>query len=414
VKFWKSCIGLLGIFVTGCSAALPQDEVSRVLVVQNLNSPTSVAIASYYMRRHNLEPTQYASIRLPDSALTSANEGITYQTYLKEVEEPIRAMLATRKDTVRYIVLTKGIPIRVSGVPHPFQEAPNYQQTQSLDGTLAALDYRAPYVPLRNGGSSDIFAAVVPNLYWGQTAPFEHRDLGGYLVTRLDGYTESDAKALVDRALAPGPKFGKVLLDPQGSNAGSQRAQPVSFISLDKCTIPISQICGLNPSYGSFTNSDYNQDLLFTAEQLKNFPSLSTEVALPNQFSTGKNLIAYVSWGSNDGPFNLAAYKGLSFVPGAIAETAVSTSGRTFLPTTGGQSLIADLVKQGVTGVKGYSDEPYLDAIASPSLLLSSYFCGSNLATSYYRASRWLGWRDIVIGDPLAHTSIPPGKNCAF
>lgn len=414
MKFWKYSIGLLGILVTSCSAALPQDDVSRVLVVQNLNSPTSVAVASYYMRRRNLDPTQTISIRLPDSALTSANETIPYQTYQKEVEEPLRALLATRKDTVRYIVLTKGIPIRVTGVPHPFQEVPTYQQTQSLDGTLAALDYKAPYIALRNGGSADIFAAVIPNLYWGQTVPFEHRDLGGYLVTRLDGYTESDAKALVDRALAPGPKIGKVLLDPQGSNGGSQRPQPVSFITLEKCTIPISQGCGTNPNYGGFTNSDYNQDLLFAAEQLKNFPSLSTEITPPNRFSAGKKLIGYASWGSNDGPFNVFTYNSLSFVPGAIAETAVSTSGRTFLPTTGGQSLVADLVKQGVTGVKGYSDEPYLDAIASPSLLLTSYFCGNNLATSFYRSSRWLGWRDIVIGDPLAHTSIPPGKTCVF
>ncbi len=400
--------------MTSCSAALPQDEASRILVVQNLNSPTSVAVASYYMRRHNLEPNQVVSIRLPDSALTSANETIPYQTYQKDVEEPLRALLSTRKDIVRYIVLTKGIAIRVTGVPHPFQEASNYQQTQSLDGTLAALDYKAPYIALRNGGSSDVFAAVIPNLYWGQTVPFEHRELGGYLVTRLDGYTESDAKALVDRALAPGPKIGKVLLDPQGNNGGSQRSQPVPFITLEKCAIPISQGCGPNLNYGGFTNSDYNQDLLFAAEQLKNFSSLSTEVASPNQFSTGKKLIGYASWGSNDGPFNVFAYNSLSFVPGAIAETAVSTSGRTFLPTTGGQSLVADLVKQGVTGVKGYSDEPYLDAIASPSLLLTSYFCGNNLATSFYRASRWLGWRDIVIGDPLAHTSIPPGKTCVF
>ena len=44
----------------------------------------------------------------------------------------------------------------------------------------------------------------------------------------------------------------------------------------------------------------------------------------------------------------------VAFAPGGIAETAVSTSGRTFLPTGGGgQSLVAELIDSRVTGVKG-------------------------------------------------------------
>jgi uncharacterized protein (TIGR03790 family) len=84
-----------------------------------------------------------------------------------------------------------------------------------------------------------------------------------------------------------------------------------------------------------------------------------------------------------------------------VCETAVSTSARTFLPTHGGQSLISDLIAQGVTGAKGYTDEPLLQAVASPSILLDRYARGWTLAESYYAASRFVAWEDIVIGDPL-------------
>lgn len=63
--------------------------------------------------------------------------------------------------------------------------------------------------------------------------------------------------------------------------------------------------------------------------------------------------MGYASWGSNDGTFSLDEYRKLRFKPGALVETYVSTSARTFKPTTGGQSMIADLIAQGVTGVKG-------------------------------------------------------------
>ena len=117
--------------------------------------------------------------------------------------------------------------------------------------------------------------------------------------------------------------------------------------------------------------------------------------------------MGYASWGSNDGRFSIDNYKSIRFAPGALAETAVSTSGRTFLPTTGGQSLIADLIDARVTGAKGYCDEPFLPAIASPTILFDRYTKGWTLAESFYAASRFVAWEDIVIGDPLA---MPYGK----
>ena len=92
----------------------------------------------------------------------------------------------------------------------------------------------------------------------------------------------------------------------------------------------------------------------------------------------------------------------MTFAPGSIAETAVSTSGRNFQnPDAPGQSLIADLIKQGVTGCKGYVSEPYADAIARADILFERYTAGYNLAESFYMASVSAHWKDVVLGDPL-------------
>jgi uncharacterized protein (TIGR03790 family) len=114
-----------------------------------------------------------------------------------------------------------------------------------------------------------------------------------------------------------------------------------------------------------------------------------------------EGLMGYVSWGSNDKKYNEEAYHSVKFAPGAICETAVSSSGRTFLKTSGGQSLIADLLVQGATGAKGYTDEPVIIAMASSSILFERYTRGWTLAESFYAASRLVGWEDIVIGDPI-------------
>ena len=64
----------------------------------------------------------------------------------------------------------------------------------------------------------------------------------------------------------------------------------------------------------------------------------------------------------------------MEWVNGSIADTAVSTGGRSFeWGTSYGQSLVADLLEDGVSGVKGYVYEPYLTAVGLPSTFLPTY-----------------------------------------
>ncbi len=90
-----------------------------------------------------------------------------------------------------------------------------------------------------------------------------------------------------------------------------------------------------------------------------------------------------------------------TWVPGGLAETCVSTGGRSFnYGATYGQSLIADLIRDGVTGVKGYVYEPYLSAISHADVLFPDYYSGANLAESYYAGSQFASWMGVMVGDP--------------
>ncbi len=138
------------------------------------------------------------------------------------------------------------------------------------------------------------------------------------------------------------------------------------------------------------------------AHELMRARHISSALDLSKRFVGNRsNLLGYFSWGSNDAKFSSAAYESNRFADGSICDTAVSTSARTFLPTQGGQTLLVDLIAHGLTCGKGYSDEPLLQAIASPSIALDRYTSGYTMAESFYAASHFVGWQDIVIGDPL-------------
>ena len=90
-----------------------------------------------------------------------------------------------------------------------------------------------------------------------------------------------------------------------------------------------------------------------------------------------------------------------TWVPGGIAETCVSTGGRSqTYGTWYGQSLIADLIRDGVTGVKGYAFEPFLSAISHADILFPAYYSGYSLAEAYWMGSQLGSWMGYVVGDP--------------
>ena len=384
-------LSIADVAMTKPMAVQKSSEADRVLLLMNSQSPASQEIGADYIQKRGIKNKLVVTVA--DSAVTAQNETIAYKEFSEKIEAPLRAYLKTHPK-IDFIVLTKGLPIRITGAPG--LGLSNVQP--SMDSFMAALDYdKSPGAIKISLNDSGFTGTAYANRFWDAKTRFSHAQYGGYLVTRLDGYTVDDAKRLTTFALnaeASKPS-GKILLDSCPS---------FGYAEVAKMPVPIFN--GVpDPKNGAkdlneLSYNAYNGDMLKAAELLapRNVPFILEKT---DTFVQGNGLMGYCSWGSNDSHFDPANYKKLRFADGGIAETAVSTSARTFLPTTGGQSLIADLISQRVTGVKGYCDEPLLQAVASPTILFDRYTRGWNLAESFYAASRFVGWEDIVIGDPL-------------
>src|SRR5271154_4582323 len=85
---------------------------AEVLLVYNADSPISAAIAKDYAARRGV--TKTVVIHCADSAVSTANETIALADYTREIATPVAEFLK-RHSEINFIVLTKGVPIRVDG-----------------------------------------------------------------------------------------------------------------------------------------------------------------------------------------------------------------------------------------------------------------------------------------------------------
>ena len=319
------CVCLRGVaqkteFNAEVASGPSQRNPSEVLLVYNSASPVSTAIAQYYAAKRGIP--NVLAINCQDSALNDTNETIPFSNYKTQIQTPISNYLSTHSG-INFIVLTKGIPLRIDNAPtgsEPQDQSPQDYQP-SLDSYLAALGYSAANGNVQASivGSGAQGVAWV-NKYYNSTVPFTHAVFGGYLVTRLDAYTQSDATALVDRSLlaTQTPATGPILLDVD-INQGLG----------DKTTMPPA-----TPSTNVTLEESYdhgNADLLHAADIME-ASGITAEPMITNTFAGNQsNLLGYFSWGSNDSDYNNVAYESLSFAPGAISNTFVSSSMRTLI-----------------------------------------------------------------------------------
>jgi uncharacterized protein (TIGR03790 family) len=354
---------ILLVSIGGCASekARTSQKVSadseRVLVVENRKSALSKRIADYYSKKRKILN------RLTLDCTTS--EEVSETDFETQIFNPLKEHLDDHPE-IEFVVLTKDIPIRIGD-----------QGGYSVDAMLVGMYLKVEPIRQKAGqfepDEVDLDEAVkrVKNPFFRSKTRFSRTKTGMVLVTRLTGYDWKDCKGLIDRSLNAKRNEAPILLD----------SQP--------------QFGPDDPHYSM------EQDLYQASELLPSKGLAVTYDANPTFVGSEQKLGGYVSWGSNDPRFNHSMYRSLRFVPGALAETFVSTSGRTFEPTKGGQSLIADLIRQGATGAKGYVSEPFTFALCRSEVLFDRYHDGFNLAEAFYAASPVIKWKDIVVGDPL-------------
>jgi uncharacterized protein (TIGR03790 family) len=345
---------------------------ANVLLVVNDASSTGDTIAKHYVERRPVPGANVCRIS------TTLEETIERAPYVQQIENPIWRCIARQaaQDRILYILLTKGVPIRIGG-------------TGGRAGTVSSVDSELTLLYRRHTGTPASVAGFIPNPYFAGNAPvasvvpFTHERQDVYLVTRLDGYTVQDALALIDRAVAP-VRDGRFILDER-----------------------------------SAWTDNGNAWLRQAAERLRS-AGFADRVLLEesSKVTTGESrVLGYYSWGSNDPAIRIRHFQ-MQFLPGALAAMFVSSDGRTFKEpppawtpgdssnpagSFGGspQSLAADFIRDGATGTAGHVAEPYLDATIRPDILFPVYVSGLNLAEAFYAAMPYLSWQTIVVGDPL-------------
>jgi len=327
------------LLLLAIAASATAQSPNSVLVVANGNSDQSVALAEHYMSARGI-PEQ--NLLLLDWLEDENADTCTKNVFTQKIAAPIYARIAElAPQAIDYIVICRNLPVKIR------------ENSASVDSCLAAGSLTRKRNP-----------------YYGQTRSFSSRAYGMYLVTRLDGWSWDDAFELVDRSL---------------------QARPGAPLFFDCDAAKDNQI----------TYRWFNDSMRLAAQRTSRsgLPSLVDNT--PTFVKPSRALGGYVSWGSNDSRYNPQAFNSLQFAPGAIAETAVSTSASNLRYPGGRQSQIAVLIRNGVTGVKGYVAEPYLAATADPYRLWGRYSTGGNLAEAFYSASASIGWRDVIVGDPL-------------
>jgi len=353
----RLCAVGLVFSLMGVCHANGQASYTDVVVIVNVNSSQSVAIGDYYQSARSIPPMNMIYV----SADTV--EEID-STQFEQLRQQIESHLITNNlvTSTNYIVTTKGVPLKVNRGNTLSSSSPS----SSVESELACiLGSYASYV----GKNSKITSS-----YWLQNAHFTSAQYGFYLITRLDAYTVQHVFDLVDR-----------------SGPGLSLPTDARFV--------FDEDPNWDPVLSTLNTNMENASAILASR------GKSIEIDSTTTFLTGRQQVAgYVSWGSND--YNYSSYSQYAiphntWASGSLAETYVSTSGRTFeSPAVYGQSLIADMLQEGITGAKGYVYEPYSSAMTNVEVLFDRYTGGYNLAESYYMGSRYLSWMDVVIGDP--------------
>lgn len=355
------CLSAL-VFIPAAEA----QTAENVLLVVNRRSAESRAIGDYYQQKR--------AIRALNVCLIDAEtaEDVIRETYEKQIEAPVGACLRMRGLTERvlYIVLTMGVPLRM------WPSAGKSEQQS--DG--AAVDSELTLLYQKMRGVKIPLDGPIPNPFFRQRdTPFRHPTFPMYLVTRLDAWTVSEVKAMIDRSLVA-KNVGRFAIDLKGydDTPGNQWLRTAALL------LPKGRVI------------------------LEETPTVLENVA---------DVIGYASWGSND-KARTKRNVHMGWLPGAIATEFVSTDGRSLRKPPddwtlgswgdkkswwagGPQTLASDYIHEGATAASGQVLEPFLAYCPRPDFVLPAYASGRNLAESFYMGIPAVSWMTVVIGDPL-------------
>lgn len=366
---------------------------SEVFVIYNSSYSTdsdsdsvqdSLELANYYRDTRSIPSGNVAGVAMPTTEAISRSD---YNTYVKAgIEAAITN--AGVADTIKYLVLVKGVPLKIQDTSGVATNYSNYSGNYaSVDSSLTLL-YQSynntghVYNPYYNlDATRSLTYRFKPNTFidtgYGGDTPTE--TTLKYLVTRLDGYTVADVKGMIDRAYNA---------DTSGNG----------YYVVD----------GYNTTGWSYLEGSGTTSIL--SGMSKNFHPSPYSVGSSSITSAPGSVIGYTSYGTY-GSFTNDFYNTLSFsyLNGAVANTYESFSGYSMrsIPTSfTNHSQIASFIHAGGTGGMGTVYEPYSDSLGRESIWMPAYAAGYTWADAAYMSLRFLDWQTVVLGDPLMRINI--------
>lgn len=363
------------LLATGLMAAPAPIPPEEVVIVYNQDVDRGKELAEFYAVSRRIPPSNIVALSCTEKAT------IDRKTYEEKIRNPLRKkfieagwwtmgknsqeILAPIKSSVRYLVVLKGMPLRISRQKLP--EGEEVPKTPHADKNEAAIDSELSFM-----GISDYpIGGPLPNPYFNKDHAFSNQP--GFfqlLVGRIDAPTFEHCQRMILDALdvEKSGLWGRAYVDfaNKGGNyaIGDQWMEGISKLALEA---------------GIPTVVDKTKDTFVT-----NYPM--TDAAL------------YFGWYTQhrNGPF---LNEKMTFKPGAIAVHLHSFSAAQLLNPA--QNWSAGLIDRGAAATLGNTWEPYLQLSHNFEIFFDRLLKGYTLVEASSMAMNAVSWQNIVIGDPL-------------
>ena len=360
-----------------CEATPGPDSVALII---NQNSPDSEAIAARYIERRQIQPHLVCRLDLPEE------DTVSQQIFYDQWVTPWLTCIGSRLHDLEAVVLTRGLPLRVQiDTSSDEGDAPSLTLSSAslltlirstlYDESLLLPQNWETLARLRDcQGFGPCWEPLLENPW--RSGPFDpewFQIAQGVLwsplwVTRLDGRSRADVLRLIDRSI-----------ESEGGGAGDG-----TFVLMRAANTPRGVRDGELEGLHQALMEEGLQSILIDYDS-----EWSTEEPLAG-FITGSQMLGQVIEGNR-------------FVPGALVDNLTSFGAHPdnfYLDRAEVQASVARWISQGVAGVHGATDEPLNFTFPSRGFLLD-YVRGASLVEAYARHLPFLGWQNLVIGDPM-------------
>jgi len=365
----KNLAFILLLFICFCQFSNAQNSLDYddVLVIANTLSPESMEITEYFQSKRNIPAENIIHIE------STSNETID-EFEFDELRTQIKAKLALHPNlsSLNYIVTTKGVPLKINDNC----KAGDISFCKSVDEELIVILSEDVIKQTSNPGK-------ITNPYFDSEDHFSREKFNLFLVTRLDGYTVHDVKALIDRSIEP------------------------SEVALEESNFVFDVVSNENSGLVNFFLGMLASPYESTADKdLKAI--LNSELTPSDQVD---DVIAYYLI-SSELKFD---HPDPTFVKGGIAELAYCKSASTFtLNEDKPIAYAADFIRNGATAVSAYTHVTYISPMTNVTKLYDRYFeldSKYNLAESFYGSKKQLRMHRTVIGDPKSKLQFRDSNN---